>query len=305
LERLMPRTHDRVDFYKFATKAVAKIMIEHRTIRWRTPLQFNDPFDTQTRLTASVDNEVYADRFVQRLGELAFSPEIPSYYDSASELHLAAMLMRRTTPADKRDEALAFMRDGALESARALTESLGGMSDGLAAHLQHGRAFCMTEKINNVVMWSHYAEEHRGVGFKFRVLDDIDHPFCIAKPVAYSDDYICIGNSIQMADHFSRAVPIDLAELAWQLVYLKHSDWRYENEWRCYWPLLDEPVGVGYIDPVQDPRLFEAVYLGCNMDEGDREEIVDHVRRHLPATEVYQARKSRFSFDLTFDRIVL
>lgn len=301
----MPRTHDRSNFYKFATKAVAKIMIEHRTIRWRTPLQFNDPFDTQTRLIASVDVDAYADRFVHRLGEIAFSPEVPAYYDLTSELHLAAMVMRRTTPVNKRDEALAYLRDGALESARVITESLADISDELAAQLQHGRVFCLTEKINNVVMWSHYAEEHKGVGFKFRVLDDIDHPFCIAKPVAYSDDYICIGNSIQMADHFSRAVPIDLVELAWQLVYIKHSDWSYENEWRCYWPLLGEPVGTGYIDPVQDPRIFEAIYLGCNMGEGDKEDIIDHVRRHLPDAEVYQARKSRTSFDLTFDRIVL
>lgn len=301
----MPRTHDRRDFYKFATKTVAKIMIEHRTIRWRTPLQFNDPFDTQTRLTASVDIDAFADQFVQRLRELAFSPEVPNYYDPKNDLHLAAMIMRRTTPANKREEALAFMREGALESARVLTNSLADMSDDLAAHLQHGRVFCMTETINNVVMWSHYAEEHRGIGFKFRVLDDVDHPFCIAKPVAYSDDYINIGNSVQMADHFSRAIPIDLAELAWKLVYIKHSDWRYEKEWRCYWPLLNEPVGTGYIDPVQDPRLFEAIYLGCNMEEGDKEDIIDHVRRHLPGAEIYQASKSQTSFDLTFDRIVL
>lgn len=300
----MPRTHDRNDFYKFATRTVAKIMIERRTIRWRTPLQFNDPFDTQTRLTVDVDPELYADRFVERLGELAFSPEIPPYYDPESELHRAAMHMRRTTPADRKDEALAYLRVGAIRSAHTLTDSLAGMSDELAAHMQHGRAFCLTEKINNVVMWSHYAEEHRGVGFKFRVLDDIDHPFRIAKRVTYSDVYLCIGDSIQLADHFSRATPIDITKLASELVYVKHSDWTYEKEWRCYWPLLDEPIGDGYMDPVQDPRLFEAIYLGCNMDEGDRVAIVELSRRHLPATDIYQARKSQTSFDLEFDRIL-
>lgn len=300
----MPRTHERNDFYKLATRAVAKIMIEHRTIRWRTPLQFNDPFDTQTRLTANIDPDVYADRFIERLGQLAFASEVPDFYDPTSELHRGAMLMRRTTPADRQADALAFLRVGALESANRFTDLLGEMSDDLVGHMQHGRAFCLTEKMNNVVMWSHYAEEHKGVGFKFRVLDEIDHPFLIAKAVTYSDDYVCIGDSIEMADNYSRAVPIDLAALAWQLVYLKHSDWSYEKEWRCYWPLLNEPAGVGYVDPVQDPRLFEAIYLGCNMGELDTTEIIELTRRHLPDTEIYQARKSRTSFDLEFYRIV-
>ena len=75
----MPRTHVRSHFYKLSTRAVAKIIIEHRTIRWRTPLQFNDPFDTQTRLTANVDPDKYADRFMQRLDELAFAPDVPPY----------------------------------------------------------------------------------------------------------------------------------------------------------------------------------------------------------------------------------
>ncbi|CAN7353017.1 DUF2971 domain-containing protein [Pseudoxanthomonas sp. LjRoot143] len=299
----MPRTHDRDSFFKLATRAVAKIMIKHRTIRWRTPLQFNDPFDTQTRLTANVDPDRFADRFVQRLGELAFSPEVPEFYDPYSTLHRLAMQTRANTPIERRDEFLAFLRPGAIQAAHTLSETLATMSDDIAAHMQHGRTFCLTEKINNVVMWSHYAEEHKGVGFKFRVLDDIDHPFRIAKPVTYSDDYVCIGDSVQMADHFTRAAPINLTELAWKLVYVKHSDWSYEKEWRCYWPLLNEPVGTGYIDPVQDPRLFEAIYLGCNMGENDADEIVQLARLHLPDTEIFKARKSRTSFDLVFDRI--
>lgn len=299
----MPRTHDRDSFYKLATREVAKIVIEHKTIRWRTPLQFNDPFDTQTRLVANVEPEKYADRFIQRIEELAFGEEVPAYYDPASTLHQQAMVMRRRTPMWQRREALDSLRPGALQSAQRLAATLGEFSDELAAHLQHGRVFCMTENVNNVVMWTHYAENHEGVAFKLRVLEDIDHPFLIARPVSYSDEYICIGDSLRMADHFSRAAPIDLAALAWELVYLKHSDWNYEREWRCYWPLLHEPVGTGFIDPAQDPRIFEAIYLGCRMSEKDRAEIVDLAARCLPNSEIFIAKKSTTSFDLMFERI--
>src|SRR3546814_1211999 len=131
---------------------------------------------------------------MQRLDELAFAPDVPPYYDPANILHQSAMVMRNATALEKRREALEFMRPAALHSALNLSTSLEKFSDELAAHMQHGRTFCLTENINNVVMWSHYAEEHKGVGFKLRVLDDIDHPFLIAKPVTYSDAYICVGD---------------------------------------------------------------------------------------------------------------
>src|SRR3546814_14189522 len=107
----MPRTHVRSHFYKLSTRAVAKIIIEHRTIRWRTPLQFNDPFDTQTRLTANVDPDKYVDRFMQRLDELAFASDVPPYYDPDNSLTQAAMVMRNTTALQQRREALEFRSD--------------------------------------------------------------------------------------------------------------------------------------------------------------------------------------------------
>lgn len=296
----MPRTHDRNEFYKFATVETAKVVIERRSLRWRTPLQFNDPFDTQTRLTAAVDPDEFADRFVSRVAELAFSAPRPAYFDGANKLHVMATVMGRITDEAKKKEALAVLRNSALETARTMSQSLGEFSKEVAAHMQHGRTFCMTEDINNVVMWSHYAEEHRGVGFKLRVLEDIDHPFLIAKPVEYSDEYVKVGNAIELADHFTKAHPIDLVELCWKLVYLKHIDWKYEREWRCYWPLLREPPGTGYSDYVQDPRLFEAIYLGCCMPDATAEEVIDLTRRHLPATRIFRGKKSETTFDLEF-----
>jgi hypothetical protein len=299
----MQRTHDKNHFYKLVTRDIAKIIIEHRTIRWRTPLQFNDPFDTQTRLTAEVDPETFAERFVQRLGELALGPDVPSFYDQHNKLHQSVVRTLDKLHPEERGKALEHLRASALQAGKKLSGLLEQLSEQLAQQLQHGRVFCLTESINNVVMWSHYAEEHRGVGFKLRVLDDIDHPFRIARPVIYSDSYVCVGDSEQMADHFTRAAPIDLAELSWKIVYLKHSDWRYEKEWRCYRPMLSEPVGTGYEDHVQDPRLFEAIYFGCNMGKRDREELMELSARFLPNAEIFIARKSAASFDLVFDRI--
>src|SRR3546814_11217066 len=101
---------------------------------------------------------------MQRLDELAFAPDVPPYYDPANSLHQAAMVMRNTTALEKRREALEFMRPAALHSALNLSPYLEKFSDELAAHMKHGRTFCLTENNNKVDMWFTYAKEQKGVG---------------------------------------------------------------------------------------------------------------------------------------------
>ena len=131
----------------------------------------------------------------------------------------------------------------------------------------------------------------------------LSHDQRVAKKVEYTGKYLNVGDSLALADHFTRAKLIDLTDLCWRLVYIKHNDWKYENEWRCYWPLLQEPVGTGFDDHVQDPRLFEAIYLGCNMTDDEASTICTLARRCLPDTAILRAKKSLTSFDLEFDEI--
>jgi hypothetical protein len=278
-------------------------MVEHRTLRWTNPLRFNDPFDTQTRITATnVDGERFAHAFVARYREIVFNDELPSYFRADNELHQIAALMRKAGVEDKH-EAVKRFGGGARELIGGLDQHLTKFSAEIADFLQHGLVMCLTEDINNVVMWSHYAEEHKGVGFKFRVLEELDHPFLGARNVNYSRDYISMGTAEEIADHLFGVSPIDMVALCWKLVYLKHENWAYEREWRCYIPLLDRDAPADFTDFMQDARLFESVYLGCCMSDNEVQEFVELVRHHLPATPVYKARRSTANFDLQFEPI--
>lgn len=298
----MPREHEQTAFYKFADLATAKIMIEKRTTRWRTPLQFNDPFDVQTRIGVTINQDAYVNRFVQRFRELVHINPVPAFYKPANDLHRMAMRVRQLDGTNKA-AAVARFRASLEKTAGDLGQHFANFSDDIVTHLQHGRALCLTEDVSHVVMWSHYADNHRGVGFKFRVLDDIDHVFLLARKVAYDDAYLTLKDGAALADHFIKAREMDLAALCWQLVYLKHADWGYEREWRCYEPLIDRPAGVGFDDHVEPAELFESVYLGCRMSDQDATAMVDHVRQHLPKTNVLRARKSQTSFELGFDQV--
>ena len=278
-------------------------MIEHKTLRWTSPLGFNDPFDTQTRIVATNGgDERFVQAFTERYREILFGEVLPAYFKSDNELHRIAAVVRNE-PDGAKHEAVERFRRGALAIGENLDPILAKFSAEISSHLQHGQVFCLTEDINNVVMWSHYAEDHKGVGFKFRVLDELDHPFRVARKVNYSRHYVNMGSAQEIADHLFEVRTIDMVALCWELVHLKHADWAYEREWRCYWPLLDRDAPAGFTDYVQDASLFEAVYLGCCMSDGDAQDLVELVRHHLPATSVLKARKSTENFDLQFEPI--
>src|SRR2546428_13969576 len=61
------RRHDRQFFYKYVTAKIAKIVLTTRTLRWSSPVLFNDPFDvtqelrlnfTEEEINAALNNEL-------------------------------------------------------------------------------------------------------------------------------------------------------------------------------------------------------------------------------------------------------
>lgn len=149
-------------------------------------------------------------------------------------------------------------------------------------------------------MWSHYAEEHRGVVFKLRCIDEIDNTLLAARKVSYTDSFIAFPSAEHYAKHLTGERPIDLVPLCWNIAFTKHIDWAYEREWRVHIALLREPPGDGYATYPENARIFEGIYLGCRMEPEDVRTIFKHVKQHLPDMKVYKADKSRTAFALSF-----
>ena len=42
--------HDRKYFYKYVTVETALLILQNRKLKYSSPVLFNDPFDTQTRI---------------------------------------------------------------------------------------------------------------------------------------------------------------------------------------------------------------------------------------------------------------
>lgn len=125
------------------------------------------------------------------------------------------------------------------------------------------RSFCngeTEEALGNLLMWSHYADEHRGYCVKYKLSkhfikqdenDSFEHMFL--KPIIYRKD----EEKVDISE--LTTINTDLAFAT------KHRSWKYENEVRLivYNPNKEESF---YGIPLDKDSCIEAIYFGCKCE---------------------------------------
>ncbi len=297
----LPR-HNLPHLYKYMSADTARLVINTQKFRWSSPLLFNDPFDHQTGFVFTFTGEELARALCEAAESAVFEgPDFTPPY--AANFGIALRMMRSIRGRLSRQDVTENLRAASLEIASDFPAHCAKLNEAFTAFLTHSRVLCLTETPANVVMWSHYASEHRGAVFKLRRLEELDHRFLVAQRVTYTDEPVrympledYVANLVGLSDH-------DPTPRVWEIAYRKHRDWSYEREWRVHVPQMDEPAGLGYSDWDEPKELFEAIYLGCRMEPSTVADIVALIRERLPETEIYKARRSLDRIRLEFMRI--
>lgn len=149
---------------------------------------------------------------------------------------------------------------------------------------------CFSKYWKNPLLWSHYADKHRGIALGF------DVPESSLKPVRYvarMDKINLLSDEISQ-----KQVTIFLDRLR----YTKFKDWQYEDEVRQFFDLhaLSEQGGL-YFVPFSQDLLLREVILGPHCDI-PIEAIRSLVEPHQPQVFVRKARIAYKNFGVTEDR---
>ncbi len=114
---------------------------------------------------------------------------------------------------------------------------------------------CFSETWQNPVMWSHYADKHKGICLGFDVPDQL------AMPVSYSETPLRIENASQLTKKQLQA------EFAARLLTLKFKDWCYERERRIFIKLDHSTAESGlYFLDYSDGLMLREIILGARCD---------------------------------------
>ena len=119
------------------------------------------------------------------------------------------------------------------------------------------------EEVLNVLMWAHYADNHKGICIKYHFncslpqLISNEHTVAYFKDVKYSDATL---------DSYTNKDTMDLDDV----FFLKGKPWEYENELRYLY--FDVESNKEYCT-VDIPCSVEAIYFGLKCSDKDKETI--------------------------------
>ena len=145
------------------------------------------------------------------------------------------------------------------------------------------RIFCLSEVNNNVMMYSHYADSHKGICLEFLVSGD---------PFFDSLDYVRYPNTFPTFHPFHKDIQLIREELKEIEILTKSHSWCYEEEWRI---IKDGPNPSNY---KFSPHILSSVIFGFQTPNSDRSMIEKIVKNMTPSVKLQEAVKKNKSFEL-------
>lgn len=297
----MARAHDRDYFYKLMSAATAKAVLKCSSLRWREPRQFNDPFDHQVSFIFPYTKQEFTEAFFHAVERLVYGEE-PRFVEDTAIAKMILMLRKIRDRAPK-EEILAGLTNGLAETEKQIDQYRANMNSLITVDLNKSRVLCVTEQNDNVVMWSHYADSHKGICLRLQCIPEIDNTLLAARKVEYTTEFPLFPTLDQHIRYYTGEAPIDFAKLLYEIPFMKHQDWSYEREWRVHVPYSVDAEGNGYDDWKENPRVFGAMYLGCRVEPADAVELVGMAKLKYPHMEIYQAKASAKGFLLEFEKV--
>lgn len=293
--------------YKYVGQAGARAILANRTLRFTRPSEMNDPFD------------VYIDDLFElpvpdllkqhRLDAIELLVNDPQKFsdmmqlDAAEVADMAALV--RSSPPEKRAEfeALIVSENFAEfdpELAQ-LQQTLERQRDQIIAQFQSAGIFCATRNHANLLMWAHYADQHRGVVLGFKPDLARDSYLRVLQPVIYTDERPSFYGSIDtMAAGMSES---DVQALNRRLVYTKSTDWSYEAEERIYVPReVADGEPASYLSFF--PEELVELYLGCRVSADFKRDIIEAAKSVNDDVAIFQARPAKGSYALVFEPVM-
>ncbi|MEQ1844311.1 MAG: DUF2971 domain-containing protein [Nitrospira sp.] len=290
-------------FFKYAAPETALAILKSQTVRYSSPLCFNDPFDIQTGLHLNFDIDSLPAKVLDRIQALAMARENPKV-DPDNPWGQIVLKAREYYPTHgfPRDRWEQMTAQPFLQLPTEAKTLQVKVKNYWREMLPRMRVFCVSEDRDNLLMWVHYAKDHSGVVFEFLSLPQEDNPLSVARRVHYVDSPPSFYTEAEWVDDILTIHEFDHRELSRRYVYFKSAHWSYEREWRTWY--LSSPASEGHYDdmPIRKSELA-AVYIGCKAEASFAESVISLTRASFPNAKLYRASRGEDAYALEYKEI--
>lgn len=143
--------------------------------------------------------------------------------------------------------------------------------------LGHFSMCCLSARPDDILMWSHYSDCHRGICLEFSLRGTPD--FGELRPVAYERE-IPVHNPL-------RPRP----DMGFDVLFRKSAHWEYEQEWRSV--VTQERHQRAF-----NTEALTGVILGCEISDEHESQVKSWILAREPAPALYRAVKKRELYEL-------
>lgn len=281
--------------YKYLSPTAALATLRNCTLRYTSPLSFNDPYDVQRYCCADKSPQLMLEDFLLEIESLAttncsIDDLTPEWNQNIETLRTLAR-----THGYRRESLNSGFRGVLAEKENQFIYSMAVMQKWLDVNLPRLRVLCLSSSYDSILMWSHYAENHRGLVLELSNIDPAEHIFGPA-PVEYAEIPFAFVKARDVIDRTLRGVNSEPKYA--DVIARKASYWSYENEWRAA-----KEVEPEHDDSVLDVSLradqLTSILFGSRAHSDFVNECVRLAQLINPMVNLYQTNELRTHYDLS------
>lgn len=283
--------------------------IQRSQIYFNNPLDFNDPFDTFHPATVGhLSNEVFATLFCKFYKKRNFDKNtilrILNRNISKNEFQIFCKNhIDYFFNFDEKNENFAFkskknyLSTIEISQSKSLPYEIGDLLTIIKTNIEKTiiksirearknqfskvGVTCFSKNNSNLLMWSHYADSHRGICLEF---DTNLEPFSKSFEVIYDSNIPVIESDLLFEEEHT-------FESFKKLLSFKSKDWEHEEELR----LLHQEKNKKYLYP---RYALKAIYFGLKTNQTDLEIVCSLVRTHNPTIKFFKMKRLERKFGL-------
>ncbi len=165
--------------------------------------------------------------------------------------------------------------------------------DAIADIREHTGVFCLSAAQDTLPMWSHYADEHRGIVLHYRTNHRYFQRFNTLRKIEYRNT-----RPIFTLNPSSDEWPKEYLET---MVFTKHESWAYEKEFR-----IQVPIGRQHVIQLIEKASFllngqeltlnqdivSGVTLGIRLAEDAKTALLEFKEKEFPSLQVFRAKNN-------------
>lgn len=154
----------------------------------------------------------------------------------------------------------------------------------------HCGVTCFSETNDNLLMWAHYADSHRGICIEYDLLSISNKTNFIPVPIIYTDKRVSVS-SLDVEN-----INVDAMRMCIYILTSKSTIWDYEQEWRIIrdrgacgtnW---DENKKGAILDMVEPSSII----LGCQIAENNEKKVYNFCNQNKINLYKMSVDKERF-----------